>query len=61
MNELERLDDATATRSRGYIQDWLQHERPPDKAIRQVFVATDKILQAGRLAVSEVVQGKLDL
>lgn len=61
MNELGRLDEDTATRSRGYVQSWLKGERPPDKAIREVFVATDQILKAGRLAVSEVVQGKLDL
>lgn len=61
MNELGRLDEATATRSRGYVQSWLQGERPTDIAIRQVFVATDQILKAGRLAVSGLVQGKLDL
>jgi hypothetical protein len=53
--------EATATRSRGYVQDWLKGERPPDKAIREVFVATDQILKAGRIAVSMMVQGKLDL
>jgi hypothetical protein len=58
MNELERLDEATATSSRGYIQDWLRHERPPDKAIRQVFTATDKISQAGRFAVSEAIESE---
>ncbi len=52
MNELEQLDEATATRSRGYIQDWLRGERPPDKAIRQVFAVTDQILMAGRVAVA---------
>lgn len=48
MNELELLDDETASRSRGYIQTWLGDERPPDTAIRQVFSATDRILKAGR-------------
>ena len=52
MNELEQLDEVTATHSRGYIQDWLKDERPPDKAIRDVFSATDAILKAGRLAIS---------
>src|SRR5438876_320120 len=52
INELELLDEATATRSRGYVQDWLKGERPPDKAIREVFTATDTILKAGRLAVA---------
>jgi len=58
MKELEQLDEATATRSRGYIQDWLQGERPPDKAIRQVFTATDQILKAGRLAVAGMAEGE---
>jgi len=44
-----------ATHSRGYIQGWLKDERPPDKAIREVFSATDQILKAGRLAVEEVI------
>jgi hypothetical protein len=56
MNELEQLDEATATHSRGYIQDWLKDERPPDKAIRQVFAATDQILKAGRLAIGVMTE-----
>jgi hypothetical protein len=51
MNELGQLDDETATHSRGYIQHWLRDERPPDRAIQQVFRATDAILRAGRIAV----------
>lgn len=49
MNELEQLTDDQAYESRGYIQHWLQTDRPPDTAIRQVFSATDTILKAGRL------------
>ncbi len=60
MNELGQLTDEMATHSRGYIQDWLQGERPPDTAIRQVFVATDQILKAGRIAVSEVIDGEAE-
>jgi hypothetical protein len=52
MNELGQLDDETATRSRGYIQHWLRDEQPPDRAIQQVFKATDAILKAGRVAPS---------
>jgi hypothetical protein len=55
MNELEQLDEATAARSRGYIQGWLKGERPPDKAIREVFTATDTILKAGRIDVAGMV------
>ncbi len=50
MNELGQLDDQTASVSRGYIQHWLRDEQPPDKAIQQVFRATDAILKAGRAA-----------
>ncbi len=57
MNELGQLTDDMATHSRGYIQNWLEGERPPDKAIREVFTATDRILKAGRIAVSEVIEG----
>lgn len=52
MNELGLLDEDTATRSRGYIQHWLGEERPPDKAIQQVFTAADRILRSGRVEVS---------
>ncbi len=58
MNELGQLTDEMATHSRGYIQGWLQGERPPDKAIRQVFAATDQILKAGRIAVSGMIEGE---
>ncbi len=52
MNELEVMDDKTASVSRGYIRHWLGQEQPPDHAIRQVFTAADRILKAGRLAVT---------
>ncbi|MBA2679478.1 MAG: hypothetical protein H0U76_13910 [Ktedonobacteraceae bacterium] len=51
MKELGQLDEETAVASRGYIQHWLDGERPPDEVIRQVFVATDRIIQAGRFAI----------
>jgi hypothetical protein len=53
MNELELMDEETASHSRGYIRHWLGEEHPPDQAIRQVFTAADRILKAGRLAVTE--------
>jgi len=49
LNELERLTPKSATHSRGYIQHWMNAERPSDRAIRQVFASTDAILRAGRL------------
>lgn len=48
MNELGQLDEEGASASRGYIQHWLAEEQPPDKAIQQVFAATDRILRAGQ-------------
>ncbi len=53
MNELEVMDEETASTSRGYIRHWLGEEQPPDPAIRQVFVAADRILRAGRIAVAQ--------
>jgi len=52
LNELGKLDQETASRSRGYLQNWLDGDRPPDSSIRRVFSATNTILNAGRLAVS---------
>jgi N-terminal domain of anti-restriction factor ArdC len=54
MNELGKLDEQTASVSRGYIQSWLDGQRLPDAAIRQVFTATDQILKAGRMAVQSL-------
>lgn len=51
LNELGQLTEATASHSRGYIQHWLKDEQPSDSEIRQVFVATDTILKAGRIAL----------
>ena len=49
MNELELMDDETASHSRGYIRHWLGVEQPDDKAIQRVFRAADAILRAGRV------------
>lgn len=54
-NELELLDEATAAHSRGYIRHWLEDEQPPEQAIRQAFGAADRILKAGRMAMTDVV------
>ncbi len=50
MNELELMDEETASHSRGYIRHWLNNEHPGDREIRLVFAATDQILKAGRVA-----------
>jgi antirestriction protein ArdC len=51
-NELGIATEEEASVSRGYLQSWLQTERPSDIAIRGVFSATDKILRAGRQSAS---------
>jgi hypothetical protein len=48
--ELDLMTEEQATVSRGYVQRWLKGNRPSDRAIRQVFSATDTILKAGRAA-----------
>jgi antirestriction protein ArdC len=48
-HELEIYDEEAASHSRAYIRHWMDGERPPDQAIRQVFTAADRILRAGRL------------
>jgi hypothetical protein len=50
MNELELMEDETASTSRAYIKHWLKDEQPPDQAIRQVFTVADRIIRAGRVA-----------
>lgn len=53
MNEVGLLDEESASHSRAYIQHWLGEERPDDKSIQRVFRATEAILRAGRVAVTE--------
>lgn len=53
MNELQVMDDETASTSRAYIRHYLGAEQPPDQAIRQVFTVADRILRAGRVAVEQ--------
>jgi len=54
MREVDLLDEDTELEIRGYVQHWMHSERPPDKAIQQVFTATDRILRAGRIPAAEV-------
>jgi hypothetical protein len=56
MNELQQMDEETASHSRGYLQHWLGTEQPTDREIRLVFAATDQILKAGRLPVAEATE-----
>jgi hypothetical protein len=49
LNLLGVMDEETARYSRGYIQHYLEGERPPENAIRQVFTAADRILKSGRI------------
>jgi antirestriction protein ArdC len=52
-NELGIATDEEASVSRGYLQGWLQDQRPSDIAVRGVFSATDKILRAGRTIMQD--------
>lgn len=56
MKELGQLSITEASQSRGYLQSWMQTEQPSERSIRQVFMATDKLLRAGRPAVDEMVE-----
>lgn len=58
MNELELMNEATASSSRGYIRHWLGEEQPSDQAIRQVFATAEQILKAGRVLVSYAIEGE---
>lgn len=49
MNELELMDEDTASVSRGYIRHWLEDDTPDDKSIQRVFRAAEAILKAGRV------------
>ena len=49
MREVDLLDDETGAEVSGSVHHWLKNEIPPDKAIQQVFTATDRILKAGRV------------
>jgi hypothetical protein len=53
MNELELMDDETASHSRGYIAHWLKNEQPPEQSIRRVFRAAEAVLKAGRIVTAE--------
>lgn len=50
LKEMGMLDEEQATYSRDYIQGWMQGEKPPDAAIRQMFGVTERLLRAGRIA-----------
>lgn len=53
LNELGKMDEETASHSRGYIRHWLSNEQlPREREVRLVFAATDTILRAGRLALA---------
>lgn len=49
MKELE-CKEWNEAESRSYIQNWLDNEKPEDKAIKQVFKAVNDILTAGKEA-----------
>lgn len=48
MNELGLLTPEMATVSRGYLQQWMEGNKPAETSIRAIFKAADTILAAGR-------------
>jgi hypothetical protein len=50
LNLLGVMDEETARYSRGYIRHYLQNEKPPEQAVRQVLTVADRIWRAGRVA-----------
>lgn len=48
LKELDMLTDEEATVSRGYIQGWLNGNKPSDQVVRQVFKAVTELVRAGR-------------
>lgn len=56
LNEIGGMTDEQASVSRGYIQGYLQGERPSDASIRAVFTVADKLVKSGRLAIGEYVE-----
>jgi hypothetical protein len=50
-NELGMLDEDSARYSRGYMHHYLQDEKPPEQACRQVLTVAGRILEAGRVAI----------
>ena len=47
LNELGAMTDEMASVSRGYVQGWLQDEKPSEDSLRRVLNVSTKILDAG--------------
>lgn len=47
LNELGELDDSAVSHSRGYVQGWLQDQRPSEASLRQVLTVSTQVLDAG--------------
>lgn len=47
LNEIGGLDEETAAVSRGYVQTWLQDQRPEEKSLKNVLNVSSRILTAG--------------
>lgn len=52
LNTLGELPEEVAAVSRGYVQHWLQDEKPSDQSLRNVINVSSRILSAGYEEVS---------
>lgn len=53
LNALGELPNEVASVSRGYVQGWLQDERPTDQSLRNVLNVSTRVLNAGYEAAVE--------
>lgn len=47
LNEMDALDEQTASVSRGYVQHWLRNEKPPEASLKRVLTVATRVLAAG--------------
>lgn len=47
LKELDMLDHAADTLSRGYMQSWLRNNELPDASIRSILTSSTRVIQAG--------------
>jgi hypothetical protein len=60
LNELGALDDETASVSRGYVQGWMQDQRPPEDSFRRVLNVSTRLIEAGFSVVHSDVEVSID-
>jgi hypothetical protein len=60
LNELGALDDETASVSRGYVQGWMQDQRPPEDSFRRVLNVSTRLIEAGFSVVHSDAEVSID-